>query len=164
MNLLKKITTLPNLPSLLSAPFRILPAKQHSQLLTAFLNRILSQQIKEGDLDFLRHQHIRINVRDINIQYNISFDNGRLIPAPTDNHGDLIIQASLYDFLMLAARKEDPDTLVFQRRLIMQGNTELGLELKNLLDSLDMESSDSFVIIESFLQKSLPIYQKLFHQ
>ncbi|MGB7997639.1 MAG: SCP2 sterol-binding domain-containing protein, partial [Photobacterium halotolerans] len=38
------------------------------------------------------------------------------------------------------ARKVDPDTLFFQRRLTMQGDTELGLAVKNLLDSLDLDS------------------------
>ena len=40
----------------------------------------------------------------------------------------------------LAMRKEDPDTLFFSRRLSMQGDTELGLLLKNTLDSLELPS------------------------
>ncbi|MEF1307042.1 SCP2 sterol-binding domain-containing protein, partial [Vibrio owensii] len=36
-------------------------------------------------------------------------------------------------------RKEDPDTLFFQRRLSIEGDTELGLEVKNLMDSVDLE-------------------------
>jgi predicted lipid carrier protein YhbT len=33
---------------------------------------------------------------------------------------------------MIAARKQDPDTLFFQRRLVIEGDTELGLYVKNL--------------------------------
>lgn len=40
----------------------------------------------------------------------------------------------------LAMRKEDPDTLFFSRRLSMQGDTELGLLLKNTLDALELPS------------------------
>ncbi|MCV5960072.1 SCP2 sterol-binding domain-containing protein, partial [Escherichia coli] len=39
----------------------------------------------------------------------------------------------------IAGRKEDPDTLFFQRRLSIEGDTELGLEVKNLMDSVDLE-------------------------
>lgn len=41
---------------------------------------------------------------------------------------------------MIAARKEDPDTLFFQRRLRIEGDTELGLYVKNLMDAIDLES------------------------
>ena len=47
--------------------------------------------------------------------------------------------ASLNDLILIAGRKEDPDSLFFQRRLRIEGDTELGLELKNLLDSIDLD-------------------------
>ena len=126
------------------------------------LNRILALQIKEGDLDFLNNRILSVNVKDARINYFISFSQGHLISVSPESDHDLMIQASVYDFLLLAARQEDADTLVFQRRLLMQGDTELGLELKNFLDGLDIESTGSFVIIESLLQKSLPVYRRLF--
>jgi len=55
---------------------------------------------------------------------------------------DLIISASACDFLMLALRKEDPDTLFFSRRLCMEGDTELGLLVKNTLDALELPPFD----------------------
>ena len=42
-----------------------------------------------------------------------------------------------HDFALLAARKEDPDTLFFSRRLVMEGDTELGLLVKNTLDAIE---------------------------
>jgi predicted lipid carrier protein YhbT len=39
--------------------------------------------------------------------------------------------------MLLAARREDADTLFFQRRLRMSGDTELGLYLKNFLDAFE---------------------------
>jgi predicted lipid carrier protein YhbT len=50
---------------------------------------------------------------------------------------DLIISASAYDFYLLAMRKEDPDTLFFNRRLVVEGDTELGLIAKNTLDAIE---------------------------
>jgi predicted lipid carrier protein YhbT len=32
-----------------------------------------------------------------------------------------------------AHQEEDPDTLFFQRRLVIEGDTELGLQVKNLM-------------------------------
>ena len=51
---------------------------------------------------------------------------------------DLTISASAYDFIMLGTRKEDPDTLFFSRRLVVEGDTELGLIAKNTLDAVEM--------------------------
>lgn len=150
------------LPKFLSVPFKYIPDKLHSQIMPLFLNKLLSEQIADGDLDFLENRFLSINVIDLGIHFNMSFSAGKLIRSNEKKDRDLMIQASLYDFLMLAAREQDPDTLVFQRRLIMQGDTELGLELKNFLDGLDLESTGSFNLIETFLQKSLPVYKHLF--
>lgn len=103
-----------------------------------------------------------VQVNDASISYYISLLNGRLTKVMPSDKNDLTIQANVYDYLSLIARKEDADTLVFQRRLIMQGETELGLELKNFLDSLDIDSRNSFKAIESLLHKSLPVYKRLF--
>ena len=35
-------------------------------------------------------------------------------------------------------RQEDPDTLFFHRRLSIEGDTELGLLVKNLLDRIEL--------------------------
>ena len=58
-----------------------------------------------------------------------------------DKDYDLLIEGSAYDFLLLAIRREDPDTLFFNRRLRLGGNTELGLYLKNFLDALEPDQS-----------------------
>lgn len=48
---------------------------------------------------------------------------------------DLELQASLADFVSLARGDTDADTLFFQRRLKIAGDTELGLIVKNWLDA-----------------------------
>ncbi|MBP6514766.1 MAG: SCP2 sterol-binding domain-containing protein, partial [Steroidobacteraceae bacterium] len=49
-------------------------------------------------------------------------------------------RGSATDLLLLASRLEDADTLFFQRRLRLTGDTELGLTARNLLDQLPWES------------------------
>jgi predicted lipid carrier protein YhbT len=50
-----------------------------------------------------------------------------------------MISAGARDFLRLARREVDADTLFFDRRLSIEGDTELGLLLKNQLDALDLK-------------------------
>ncbi len=143
-------------------PLKLIPRKLHFQLLVIFLNKLLKNQLEEGELAFLEQKTLVIKVSDIGIAYAISLKNNRLIAGSTDEDSDLTVEASLYDFLTLVARDVDSDTLVFQRRLLMQGDTESGLELKNVLDALDIESTGAFTVIESMLKKSLPLYRYLF--
>ena len=53
----------------------------------------------------------------------------------TRDQGEATIRGGWREFLCLATRREDPDALFFQRRLVIEGDTELGLTVKNLLDS-----------------------------
>ncbi len=57
-----------------------------------------------------------------------------LDPASLD-----LVRGSATDLLLLASRLEDADTLFFQRRLVLTGDTELGLTVRNLLDRLPWE-------------------------
>lgn len=50
-----------------------------------------------------------------------------------------MVRGTLTDLLQLASRREDADTLVFQRRLTLTGDVELGLRVRNLLDQLPWE-------------------------
>ena len=58
---------------------------------------------------------------------------------------DVSFSASGDDLLLIAGRKQDPDTLFFQRRLHIEGDTELGLEVKNLIDAVDVDQLPSSV-------------------
>ena len=47
--------------------------------------------------------------------------------------------------MRMMMREEDPDTLFFNRKLQIEGDTELGLITKNLLDSVDWPFGDWFL-------------------
>jgi predicted lipid carrier protein YhbT len=57
----------------------------------------------------------------------------------TDPPWDVRIRGTFDDFWLMASGGEDPDTLFFQRRLAIEGDTECGLILKNLLDALEYD-------------------------
>lgn len=49
---------------------------------------------------------------------------------------DVFIRGTGRDLLLLPRRQEDPDTLFFRQCLVIEGDTDLGLGVKNLLDGL----------------------------
>jgi len=53
--------------------------------------------------------------------------------------------ADVRDFLLLWLHREDADTLFFNRRLTLEGNTEPGLFVKNTLDALEIPVLDIFL-------------------
>ena len=58
--------------------------------------------------------------------------------ATTAGSPDLAFRANLSAFLQVASRQEDPDTLFFNRELSIEGDTELGLIVKNMLDAIEL--------------------------
>ena len=57
-----------------------------------------------------------------------------------DGPAEASVRGTATDLLLLAARLEDADTLFFQRRLVLTGDVELGLTVRNLLERLPWES------------------------
>ncbi len=156
----------PVFPAPLSLPLKILPSFVHSKVLVTALNRIFSNELKQGELDFLQGKIVHISIEDAGIEYhftlNNSHGNNKLAAADINSSPDLVLQGTVYNYLLLASRREDTDTLFFSRRLRMQGDTELGLYVKNFLDGMDMDAHKIPAFLEAALQKSLPIYERLF--
>lgn len=158
----KKINSHPLFPTKLSLPLKVMPAFIHNKILVTTLNRMFKDEIKQGELDFLQGKTINISIEDAGIEYSFTLINDRLAAAGKNDSADLILQGTVYNYLLLASRQEDTDTLFFSRRLHMQGDTELGLYVKNFLDGMDMDSHKVSAYLESLLKKSLPVYERLF--
>ncbi|MDQ9171212.1 SCP2 sterol-binding domain-containing protein [Oxalobacteraceae bacterium R-40] len=116
----------------------MLPAYPGSVLFAQGLNATLSKLLPDDLRVSLRNKKIRINATDAHIAFDFIWDGNRFAACNRQAHPDLTISASAYDFLRLAKRQEDPDTLFFSRRLLMEGDTELALAVKNSLDAVDM--------------------------
>jgi predicted lipid carrier protein YhbT len=152
----------PLFPRLLSLPLAIIPERVHSTAVVTVLNRVLAGALRDGELDYLEGRTVRIHVQDMRLTFCITLQQGRLAASRAKNMPDLSITGSLYVFLLLAARREDSDTLFFQRRLRMEGDTELGLEVKNFLDGLDVDSLWLPGQVCNLVQKALPLYERSF--
>ena len=132
----------PTLPAPLALPLRLIPGPVHSTLLTTALNVLFAAGIREGEFDFLRDRLLLIRLRDAGVEYRLRFAGpAGFVPGAQAAPADLSISGTLYDFLVLATRREDSGTLFFSRRVLMEGDTALGLELKNWLDSQDLDAT-----------------------
>ena len=127
-------------PALLKWPARLVPFAMQKPLLERVLAQVFKQALADGDLEFLQDHWLKVSVSDLQQQLFISYDAGQLLLAADVAAPDVTFCASLNDLVLIAGRKEDPDSLFFQRRLKIEGNTELGLEVKNLIDSLDLDA------------------------
>jgi len=122
----------------MSVPVKFTPFALKRQVLQQVLSWQFRQALNDGELDFLDGRWLSIEVRDIGLKWFTSVQNERLIVS--DNaQADVSFSADASDLLMIAARKQDPDTLFFQRRLVIEGDTELGLYVKNLMDAIELE-------------------------
>lgn len=115
-----------------------LPAAPPSLAFSAMANRLLWPALQTLDWQALAGRRYAIRVKDIGLCLRFTVTPRGF--APDSGAADLTISASARDFLLLLARREDPDTLFFSRRLVSEGDTELGLIVKNLLDAIEPET------------------------
>ncbi|HBR9426279.1 TPA: SCP2 domain-containing protein [Klebsiella pneumoniae] len=125
-------------PSLMSVPVKLAPFALKRQVLEQVLSWQFRQALAEGELEFLEGRWLSIHVRDIGLLWYTSVVDGRLVVSQQAD-ADVSFSADASDLLMIAARNQDPDTLFFQRRLVIEGDTELGLYVKNLMDAIELE-------------------------
>jgi O2-independent ubiquinone biosynthesis accessory factor UbiT len=131
----------PTLPAPFAWPLSLIPGPVHSTVLTQALNVLFAAPIQNDEFEFLRDRVLAIEVRDARVEFRFCFTGpAGFAPRPAAHSPDLTISGALYDFLALVTRREDSDTLFFSRRVVMAGDTALGLELKNWLDGTDLDA------------------------
>lgn len=135
------------LPKILKPSLRLVPFSAQNKMLIPALHSVFKEAIEDGDFEFLTDKWLKISITDIDLHWWISFDQDRLIMAAPQLaiEEDVSFSASGDDLLLIAGRKQDPDTLFFQRRLHIEGDTELGLEVKNLIDAVDVDQLPSSI-------------------
>lgn len=174
--------TRPIVPNALAKMLSLLPAYPGSLLFARALNLTLARHLPPDVRALLEGKTLRIRVVDLQLSFDffwrtdgfkacrVADQVGSEIDNKVGNNAasevasnvaggiDLTIGATAHDFLLLAQRKEDPDTLFFSRRLQMEGDTDLGLLVKNTLDAIEIPVFDPDQIIA--LLKSGPGFFK----
>ncbi|MDD4882262.1 MAG: SCP2 sterol-binding domain-containing protein [Gallionellaceae bacterium] len=116
-----------------------LPTLPLSAAFVTMFNLAAWRALKDMDWASIRDQRFCVHVRDLGLKSYFSVGRNGLRPQFGD-HADVTFTASAKDFTRLALRLEDPDTLFFNRRLLIEGNTDLGLTVKNMLDGIEFDS------------------------
>lgn len=130
---------LPKLPGLLAKPFTNAPFFAQSFILKKVITPIFSQLMLNTDPEVFKGRWIKLAISDINLECLMSSNQALELEFKKAGRADVTIRGKLKSFILLASQKEDPDTLFFQRDLVIEGDTDLGLHLKNLLDAFDWE-------------------------
>ncbi len=117
-----------------------LPQWPHAVALTAALNAAAKLNLlPEDSLEKLDGKTFVVQVYDTGGLAAFTYRGGFFRPLfAIPETPDLAFRANLSAFLQVASRQEDPDTLFFNRELSIEGDTELGLVVKNMLDAVDV--------------------------
>lgn len=147
-------------PGLLAIPAKVLPFSLQEKVLSQVLNSVFAEALADDEFEFLEQKWLQVEITDLGINWFISCTDNKLVIAPRAASTDVSFKGNLNELVLITARKEDPDTLFFQRRLKIEGDTELGLEVKNMLDSFDLDELPKAVTtllsyVAEFIQQGL---------
>ncbi len=122
---------------------------------------MFAKPLEAGELAFLAQRVMNIIVTDAELRFSVKLDEGKLYAGNAVAEADVTIEGTVYTFLLLAARKEDADTLFFRRQLKTSGDTDLGLHVKNFLDGLEPETLPYHRTIDPILRTSLAVADRV---
>ncbi len=148
------------LPTLFAKALSHTPFGIQNLLLRSVLAKAFDKTLPKGELNFLQDKHLEISITDIDAHWYFTYSASKKIEIVKHATPDVSIKGKLNSFILLAAQKEDPDTLFFQRELVIEGDTDLGLQIKNLLDSIEIESLPPELL---FCLKSSAEYVSIFN-
>ncbi|WKB54806.1 ubiquinone anaerobic biosynthesis accessory factor UbiT [Eleftheria terrae] len=113
-----------------------LPVQPPSLVLAAALDRLLRPRLPADVLPLLQGRVVEVAVTDLGLRCRVLLAPGGFRPAAAGGPFVLRIAASSTSYLRLLRGEDDADRLFFERALVMEGDTEYGLVLKNTLDAI----------------------------
>lgn len=120
------------------APLALVPSVVLDGAAERVLSKALVQSLQGDWLQVVERRRIGIEVTDLGLSWVLEVDAGRV--RRSRGAAEAMVRGTATDLMLLASRLEDADTLFFQRRLMLTGDVELGLTVRNLLDRLPWES------------------------
>lgn len=119
-----------------------LPQTINRIALDQVMNRVFAEQIAEGEFDFLQGRQLQLEITDADLFVVLTFTRERLscLQFSRQTHEvDATLAIDSLSAIQLVQQEVDPDTLFFQRKLKIGGDTELVHQVKNTIDTLDPE-------------------------
>lgn len=131
---------LPDFPKPIARLIAALPAYPASRAFVALGNLVAWPGLRDQDWTEVMGQHMCVQVQDLGLRVHFSL--GQVgFRAEAGGTPAATFTATARDLARLALRLEDPDTLFFDRRLRIEGDTNLGLRVKNMLDAVDLDTA-----------------------
>lgn len=113
-----------------------LPTEPPSFVLARALNRILLPRMPADARELLSNRTVEIHVTDVGLCVRLQLTAAGFRVAPSRSAAELRILAPAASYLRLMRGEDDADRLFFERALVMEGDTEMGVVLKNTLDAI----------------------------
>lgn len=122
--------------SLLRGIVTRLPQFPPSAATALMLNVLLREVLAGPELDPARGRLVRVEIPDVGLALSYRVHQTG-VAASGNDMPDVTITADSDAMWSLVTGREDADMLFFSRRLVMTGDTELGLLIRNTLDAID---------------------------
>ncbi len=113
-----------------------LPVAPPSFLAARVLDRVLLPRLPADARQALSQRCVELCVTDFGLRLRLQITRSGFAPARDQGEPALRIAATGASYLRLLRGEDDPDRMFFERVLVMEGDTELGLVLKNTLDAI----------------------------
>lgn len=159
MLLPKRVTTLlvNNTPPLINFARKLIPKRVEKSFVLYLINMLAKDFLESGELDFMDGKVVKLSIPDINVEWFFTKDEVNTESQKTNSQSkmkmiakdyghniiaDVTFSGNMDAMILMASQKVDPDTLFFKRDLQISGDTELGLEIKNMIDQFDLNILD----------------------
>ena len=105
--------------------------------LASALNVFLRRKLPAEVFERLAGREVAIEVLRPAFRASFRVSGRHFVPVRPSGSPYLLFRATARDFASLAAGEADADTLFFNRRLVLEGDTEAALLVKNALDCVE---------------------------
>ena len=131
------------LPIGLNSILHVMPKPLLEQLFGAALNRLFNPECQHQQFAFLHQHWVQIQVPDLSLTFAVTAEptatGTSLRVSMRPQRATVTMRSNSAALLLLISGDCDPDTLFFRRKLLITGDTELGLAVKNLLDTVELD-------------------------
>ena len=93
-------------------------------------------QLSADVRELLQQRTVELLVSDLGVRARVRLTPAGFRVAPAGSEAVVRISAPLDTYWRLARGTDDADRLFFERALMMEGDTEIGLVIKNTLDAI----------------------------
>lgn len=128
--------SLPSLPAPWRARVARLPTRPPSTLLALLLDRLLLPRLDAGQREALQGAIVEIELQELGARVRLCLGPRCFGAAAESGPARLRLRATVEALWRLLRGEDDADRLFFDGALVMEGDTEYGLILKNTLDAI----------------------------